>query len=695
MFGHCRGIAAEDKPASDWGWLVTSAAPGTASRGTAALHAPIIAGGSALLFLVQPMLAKAILPRFGGSAGVWVASMLFFQVVLLAGYLYAYCVTRYLGPGAQAGLHGALLLLSLAQLPLRVSSSGSGHPVAAILLLLTTSVGLPYFLLAANSPLQQSWYAGAGPGGRLPYRLFALSNAASLAALLAYPVLIEPFFSQRQQLQWWSGGYVVFAVGCGISAVRHGWAGRQLGPAGGASRAGAVATSDAVLWVALAACASALWLAVANYLSQEVAAIPFLWLLPLSLYLLSFILCFEGHGWYRPKLFRWLLPLAWAAVGYRLAWPGNGGSLVVEILVFSAVLFVCAMFCHGELARGKPEPRQGLEFFYLTIALGGALGAVFVGVVAPNCFSTFLELPVGIVASVLLALRLIYGYTWRSLLRTAVVATVALVVTGRVRPTGQDVAHARNFYGVLQVSDTGEGENAVRTEYNGRTLHGIEYLAPDRSRLATAFYGPESGAGRVLASARIPHSRVAIVGLGAGTLAAYGRAGDHYRFYDINPAVTEFARRDFRFLAESAAATDVVLSDGRLALEREPAGSFDAIVLDAFADDSVPVHLLTKEAFEMYFRRLQEGGVLAIHMTNRYLDLFPVVAALAGALHKEIVLVENPGDPERQIEAADWVVVSGNHDSLRELAPYTLPVAPRRPVRVWTDEYSDLLGVLQ
>jgi SAM-dependent methyltransferase len=551
-------------------------------------------------------------------------------------------------------------------------------------------VGLPYFLLAANSPLQQSWYAGAGPGRRFPYRLFALSNAASLGALLAYPVLIEPFFSLRQQFAWWSGGYVVFALGCGILAVRHGWAKKSAGPG-----AGRPEVSAAVLWVALAACASALWLAVANYLSQEVAAIPFLWLLPLSLYLLSFILCFEGHGWYRPRLFRWLLPLAWAAVGYRLAWPGNGGSLVVEILIFSAVLFVCAMFCHGELARGKPEPHQGLEFFYLTVALGGALGAVFVGVVAPNCFSTFLELPVGIVASVLLALRLIYGYTWRRLLRTAVIATAALAVTGRVRPTGQDVAHARNFYGVLQVSDTGEGENAVRTEYSGRTLHGIEYLAPDRSRLATAFYGPESGGGLVLTSARIPHSRVAIVGLGAGTLAAYGRAGDHYRFYDINPAVTEFARRDFRFLAESAAATDVVLSDGRLALEREPLGSFDAIVLDAFSDDSVPVHLLTKEAFEMYFRRLQEGGVLAIHITNRYLDLFPVVAALAGALDKEVVLVENAGDPERHIEAAEWAVVSGNHDSLRELAPYTLPVATRRPVRVWTDEYSNLLGVLK
>jgi SAM-dependent methyltransferase len=574
-----------------------------------------------------------------------------------------------------------------------LSSSNTGHPVAAILLLLTLSVGLPYFLLAANSPLQQSWYAGASSGGRFPYRLFALSNAASLGALLAYPVLIEPFFSRGQQFEWWSVGYAVFVVGCGYSAVRRGAPGKQ--PAVRAEEAPAVARRP-LLWVALSACASALWLAVANYLSQEVAAIPFLWLLPLSLYLLSFILCFEGHGWYHPKVFRWLLPVAWVAVGYRLAWPGDGGSLELEILVFAGALFVCAMFCHGELARGKPEPRQGLEFFYLTIALGGALGAIFVGVVAPNCFGTFLELPVGIVASVFLALHLIYGYTSpRRLLRTAVIAAAALVVAGRVRPAGHDVAHTRNFYGVLEVSDTGTQEDAVRSEFNGRTLHGIEYLAPRRSKQATAFYGPESGAGLVLASIRIPHSRVGIVGLGVGTLAAYGRAGDHYRFYDINPAVVEFARRDFRFLAESAATTDVVVSDGRLAVEREPLGSFDAIVLDAFADDSIPVHLLTKEAFETYFQRLKDGGVLAIHITNRYLDLYPAVAALAGALHKEVVLVHNEGDPERRIESADWAVVTGNRDALRELGAFGRPVAQGRKVRVWTDDYSNLFQVLR
>jgi spermidine synthase len=663
---------------------------------TTVLRALLIGCGSALLFLVQPMLAKALLPRFGGGAGVWVTCMLFFQVVLLAGYLYAYGITRWLGGKAQAALQVALLAASLTQLPLGVGASGGGHPVAAILLLLALSVGLPYFLLAANSPLQQSWLVASAAGGRFPYRLFALSNAASLAALLAYPVAIEPFLSLRQQLRWWSGGYVVFAVGCGLSALRHAAAGQRRVVGGEGPAAAAAAAQRPWLWVALGACASTLWLAVANYLSQEVAAIPFLWVLPLSLYLLSFILCFEGHGWYRPALFRWLLPIAWTAVCYRLAWPGTGGALELEILVFSAALFVCCMFCHGELERAKPEPSQGLEFFYLMTALGGALGAVFVGLVAPHAFSTFLELPVGIVACALLALHLIYGYTSpRRLARTAVIAGVALAVTGRLHPTGQDVAHARNFYGILQVSDTGTGEDAVRSEYNGRTLHGMEFLAPDRSRMATAFYGAESGAGLVLRSAHVAHRRVGIVGLGVGTLAAYGRAGDHFRFFEINPAVVEAARQEFRFLAESAAATDVVLEDGRLGLEGEPVRSYDVIVLDAFSDDSIPLHLLTKEAFEMYFRRLDEGGVLAIHITNRYLDLYPVVEALAGSADKEVVLVRNPNDPEQRIEAADWAVVSGNHEWLRELAEFSRPRGERRPVRVWTDEYSNLLGALQ
>ncbi len=644
--------------------------------------------GSVLLFVVQPVIAKAILPRFGGSAGVWVTCMLFFQVALLLGYLYAYLVTRYLARGAQTALHLAILVLSFLVLPLKPpvewAASRAVHPIAAILGLLTVSVGLPYFLLSTNSPLLQSWYAGSD-GAKFPYGLFAWSNFASLVALLSYPVAIEPFLAVETQLRWWSGAYLVWALLVAVLAIRH--------------RAGRI-VEEAVewkgrpyLWIALAACASALWLAVANHLSQEVAAIPFLWVLPLSVYLLTFILCFEGHGWYRPTVFRWLLPAAWIVAVYFLR--ASAAGMHWQIPIFLAALFVCCMFCHGELARTKPEPRQGLAFFYVMVASGGALGAVFVGLFAPGVFSRFLELPIAVTACVLLGLVLLYGYPVKRLIRLAAIAAVAFFVATRFQPGGQDVVRTRNFYGALQVSDTGSGENAVRSLYNGRTLHGRQFLAPGRSRIPTAFFGPESGAGRVLVSVQAPDRRVGVIGLGVGTLAAYGRRGDRFRFYEINPAVAGLASRYFRFLAESAAATDVVVDDGRLAIEREPPGSLDVIVVDAFSDDSIPVHLLTREAFEAYFRHLRPGGVLALHVTNRYLNLPLVVEAAAGALHKECLLIRNGEDPMRQILPADWMIVSDNRELMRGLAPFAAPRAAVQPARLWTDSHSNLFQVLK
>ncbi|MBZ5623670.1 MAG: fused MFS/spermidine synthase [Acidobacteriia bacterium] len=654
------------------------------------LYALTITCSSALLFLVQPMLAKAILPRFGGSAGVWVTCMLFFQVVLLIGYLYAYWITRHLNRRVQTAIHLVLLVLSLSALPLhlpieRTPTSGAG-PSLAILWLLVASVGLPYFLLCTTSPLLQSWYAARG--ARFPYRLFALSNAASLAALFAYPVGIEPLLSGKHQLAAWSGAYLVVVLLASLSALRMG--GNKvvddhadfIGP-----------ENRPWLWIALAACASALWLAVANHLSQEVAPIPFLWVLPLGLYLLSFILCFEGSGWYRPLLFRWLLPAAWIAVCFRIALEGSIGGLEWEIPVFSAALLICCMFCHGELAESKPDPRRGLAFFYLMIALGGALGAVFVGLVAPNVFSTYLELPVGITACVLLALALLFGFPARRLVRLGLFAVLAFVFATRYGSGDAQVVRTRNFYGALQVRDRGAGETAVRALYNGRTLHGVQFLSPSRSRLATAFFSAESGVGRVLESRRTPGRRVAIIGLGAGTLATYGRRGDYFRFYEINPAVIQVASRAFRFLAESQARTDVVLGDGRLALQQEPLQSFDVIVLDAFSDDSIPIHLLTREAFEGYFQRLRGGGILAIHITSRYLDLDPVVEALAGSLQKNVLLIYNQPDPGREVSAADWAILS--EEVMHDLVPYSHPPAMARKVRPWTDDYSNLFQVLR
>jgi hypothetical protein len=660
--------------------------------------------GSVLLFLVQPIMAKAILPAFGGSAGVWVACMLFFQVALLLGYLYAYWITRLLSRNAQSSLHIVLLLLSLLALPLKLSPPTAGimSPALAIVALLAASVGLPYFVLSTTSPLMQSWYARSR-GARFPYRLFALSNMASLLALLAYPVGIEPFLPLRQQLRWWSAGYTVLVLLASASALRN--RSTKVEPElAGAGDAGPEhrLPERPLLWICLAACASTLWLAVANHLSQEVAAIPFLWVLALGVYLLSFILCFERNGWYSPAAFRWLLPAACVAVCYRLARQGAGGGLLWEIPVFLAALFICCMFCHGELSRRKPErqggltqggmTQGGLTFFYLMVASGGALGAVFVGIVAPNIFSFYLELPLGITGCVLLALALLYGYTSpKRLTRVAAVAAIAFVFATRFQAGDKDVVHLRNFYGALQVRDAGAGEMATRSLYNGRTLHGVQFLLPARSRLATAFYATESGAGLVLLHRPAPR-RVGIIGLGAGTLAVYGQPGDFFRFYEINPAVIQVALRYFRFLGTSQARTDVVEGDGRLALQQEPAKTFDVIVVDAFSDDSIPVHLLTQEAFQVYFGRLRDGGILAIHVTNRYLDLAPVIEAGARSLQKESLPIHNPADPERQVYSADWVLVG---DDLREFGSVSQLKSSPRTVRPWTDEYSNLFGILK
>jgi SAM-dependent methyltransferase len=630
---------------------------------------------SLLLFSIQPVMTKAILPTFGGSAGVWVTAMLFFQTMLLMGYLYSHLLSRFFSRRAQSMIHLILLLLSLSLLPVKPHLESAQGPALSILLVLLVSVGLPYFLLSSTSPLLQSWFA-ASYTGAFPYRLFAVSNAGSVAALLAYPILIEPLMTASTQLLVWSVGYVVLVLIACITALLH-WSAKPIPEPYDTSPS----SRHPFLWIALAACASTLWLAVANHLSQEVAPVPFLWVLPLSLYLLSFILCFEGRNWYRPALFRWLLPASWIAACYSIAQPAG---LVREILTFSAALFLWCMFCHGELARTKPERRQDLTFFYLMLAFGGALGGVFVGGIAPNVFSSYLELPIGITASVLLALPLIYRITSRArLARLGVVALAAFIIAVRFQAGSGDIVHLRNFYGALQVTDTGTGSAAFRSLYNGRTLHGVEFLSPTRNRLPTTYYGPESGAGRVL-SREGKSRRIGIVGLGAGTLATYGRDGDSFRFYEINPAVIRIATHEYHFLDTSSARTEVVTGDGRLALEKEPSASFDAIILDAFSDDSIPVHLLTKEAFQIYFRLLRPDGVLAIHLTNRYLDLEPVVESLAAAFRKHVGAVHSPAEPEAQILAADWAVVTG---------PANEPTSPS--ARLWTDDYSNLFQVLK
>lgn len=621
---------------------------------------------SLLLFLIQPIAANVMLPHFGGAASVWTISMLFFPAVLLAGYVYSHWLQRF-APPLQRLVHSAVAMASVALLPIHIVTSSAvspDQPALQVLATLVGSIGLPYFVLSTTSPLVQAWFARAR-GGALPYWLFGVSNGASLLALAAYPFALEPWLRKSEQQRLWSAGYLAFLIALAVTAF--------------ATRRAAIAAKPqqgefSPIWLALSATPAALWLAVANQMSHAVAPVPLLWILPLSVYLLTMVICFST-SWYRPGVFRWLLPVGVAAL-CATAYPMNWR---MTLLLFLAGLFLCAMTCHGELAMRKPG-ENGLTAFYVTVAAGGAIGSAFVSLLAPLIFREYLELPVSIVACVLLAVALLYGYNQpRHVIRLAVVGLVALVAaTGAAEHA---FVRARNFYGAIEVREDGTGTGRCRSLYNGSVLHGLQFLAPERSREATTYYSPKSGVGMELAPAADHPRRVGVVGLGAGTLAAYGRPGDVYRFYEINPLVVDLANQQFRFLKESGARVEVLPGDARLMLEKESPQAYDVLVLDAFAGDAVPVHLLTREAFEIYARHLKPGGVVAAHVSSRYLNLTPLVIRVGASVGFESKVAISSRDSARQITSATWVLL--RHTSL-----------PKDVPDIWTDDYSSLLGVL-
>jgi hypothetical protein len=656
------------------------------------LYAVVVFWSALLLLLVQPVITKAILPWFGGSAGTWTTSMLFFQLLLLAGYLYAHLLNRYLTLKRQVAIHAGLIVLALALLPARPSSAwkpnGADDPLFYILGLLTTSIGLPYFLLSTTSPLLQSWYSRTFHT-ELPYRLFSVSNLGSLVALLCYPILLEPLLPVHMQLVSWTLGFVVFGALC-------------IGAAIMSYRNATVEHLEAVpewrriwTWLALATCPSILWLAVANQMSQDVAAVPFLWILPLALYLLSFILCFDRDKWYRPRLYKWILPAAWIGITVVVAEQGYL-NIKWTVALLPAALFVCCMFCHGELARLRPASRE-LTSYYLTISAGGALGGVFVAIVAPRVFTSYLELPIGVLGTVILALWLLYRLETKRLVRVGVTVAAACVAVVATQSTGMDHAiNLRNFYGTLRVAEGGSADQAHRALYNGTIQHGVQFLSPERSRIPTTYYGPASGAAIALTSlAERGPVRVGVIGLGVGTMAAYGRPGDSYQFYEINPSVIHLANSDFRYLKESRAETSVVQGDARLSLEREQPRNFDLLVVDAFSGDSIPVHLLTREAFELYFRHLQPDGAIAVHVTNKHLDLAPVVQKAAEALGAHASLIHNSSESDRKIYSSSWVIVTKTRTLDGLLGPLSSPIRHNPRLRLWTDDYSNLLYILK
>ena len=643
-----------------------------------------------LLFLVQPMLAKSILPWLGGSASVWTTCLLFFQTALVLGYCYAYGLRRWLAPKAQRVVHLALLAISLLFLPPAPQrlAWATAHPVPAILAMLIVVVGLPYLLLSSTTALVQSWDHGAIS----PYRLFALSNLGALLALYAYPLVMEPLLTTRQQQRTWAAAYVIYAILYGLLALRS-------QPEIEASEMAGSEDVDwrrCLLWFALALCGSTLLLAVTNHVCQDLASAPLLWIAPLSLYLLSFVVVFHGKQWYQARWARFIVPAALAAMGIGIYYQ-KSLSLWIIGLLFGAGLFACCWFCHGELARSTPH-RGSLTVFYLIVACGGAAGGLFVSVIAPQIFTGYLELPLALAAcGVLMLMRLYQQSSYRVVLKYAALITVAFLLASGIQAyTSNTKLQMRNFYGSLSVSEMGDPRQgtAARLLRHGTIYHGIQFLDSARSREPTAYYGRESAIGRWLLRPAL-NRRVGIIGLGVGTLATYGRPGDWFTFYEINPLVDLLARQAFTFLRDTPARVDVVDEDGRTALENCPSQAFDLLVVDAFSGDAIPVHLLTKEAFAIYYRHLKADGVLAFHITNQFVDVSRVLEDLADNFAKRAMLIESRPDGKRYVFGAVWVLI-GRPEVLAQAFPENVTQrlsAGHR--RLWTDDFSNLLEVLR
>jgi hypothetical protein len=715
------------------------------------LHACTIALSAFLLFLVQPIIARQILPWFGGSAAVWTTCMVFFQVALLAGYFYSDWVIRKLQARQQALTHSALLLVSLAFLPIVASETlkpeDAAQPIGRILLLLTLTIGLPYLMLATTGPLVQAWFTREFSTARV-YRLYALSNLASMLALIAYPPAIEPLASGRAQAIGWSLGYAVFAAlaaVCAWRAVRVGSAGTGPDRAGsaatGSDAAGSAATgSDAAgssapghasaasavgasaarpdaasaspslaqqgLWLLLAAMGSLLLLAVTTHITQNVASVPFLWVLPLALYLITFILCFDGEGWYRRGVYTPLAAIAAILLTLALSFRVSEGSFERGLLeiryavpLYALGLFVLCMFVHGELVARKPVPAH-LTRFYLMVSLGGAVGGLLVGIGAPLAFDWYWELPIALTIITMLVAGLGRGASrWAGVIA---LAACGWLLTDYARwIQGEMIEITRNFYGTLRVREVQAALPDGTTVRRRQLLHGEILHGEQRSqdpRLATTYYGPGSGIGRLIALRNEGGpARVGLVGLGVGTLATYGREGDVYRLYELNPSVLTLAREHFSYLKDSAARIETVLGDARLMLEREPDQRYDILAIDAFSSDSIPVHLMTREALAVYQRHLNAQGAIALHITNRYLDLSGVVRRLADEADLRAVLVADVPPEDAPFYRSTWVILTRDASLAQQLMAQggreIEPVPKGRAT--WTDDHHNLFEVLR
>jgi len=738
-----------------------------------------------LLFQMQLIVSKCILPWFGGSAAVWTTSMLVFQVLLLGGYIYSHVISVRLSSMAQTRIHLSLLFLALVMVlvlsvlwPSAITPGASwkprpsGDPTRDVVVIILVAAGLPFFVLSTTGPLLQRWFAHLG-GGTETYKLYSVSNVGSLLGLLTFPFLLEPTLRMKAQGMFWSVLFCGFVAGCGLCAWKARNATEEMPTAentAGAAPETKTSMLTYALWFLLAACPSSLLLATTNLLCQEVMSVPLLWVLPLSLYLLSFILCFDNPRWYRRSIFHPLFAISLLLTCAALI----VGDMQAPTFLLPVVLFLACMICHGELVRLKPSVKR-LTSFYLTISAGGAAGGIFVGIIAPHLFTFFTEFQLTLAAAVILLLVCLVldpaswiferglrlpaalavgvilaaylGGLWLPgvpalleklrfyplALLIGVVVVLGAYILGRgqhfpqrgfrfvqvpavclavlalaalyysTQPSPDLYLGSRNFYGVVRVFRY----TAARVLWHGRTVHGMQ-LDPPYDREPLTYYGKQSGIGILLQNhpkRNIPGEslRVGLVGLGAGTLAAYGRPGDYFRYYEINPDVVKLSEGPqpvFTYLRDSPARVDVELGDARLLLEHEltkgEAQKFDVLVLDAFSGDAIPVHLLTQEAFETYWQHLDpDRGIIAVHVTSRHINLLPVLEGACAHFHADCVI--NVNQPEFPLMTSHWVLLARRRGvlNIQGLAQTPTPDKTQISPRLWTDDYSDIFRLIQ
>ena len=808
-----------------------------------------------LLFLVQPLIGKFILPWFGGTPGVWTTCLLFFQCVLLAGYAYAHCLNYFLPVRKQVIVHGVLLFLVLVSLPIMPSDSlkpdGSESPIVAILILLSLTIGLPYLALSATGPLVQAWFAKAHPGFS-PYRLYALSNVGSLLALVGFPFVLEPWATRTFQVTGWSWAMVLYVACCGflVWTLRHlKESEHKISLSENEQKGSWQKISVWFFWLALPACATALLMATTNKMCQDVAVVPFLWVLPLALYLVTFIISFDSPQWYVREFYVPILILCWAGVLWVIT-EGVEVDILLQVLIYCMALFVSCMICHGELFRLRPEPSRVTQY-YLGISAGGAIGGFTVAVLAPQilsgyweyhisiwlvgflfllmqcfmrdawemnkwhirgvlfvCWATvgfvlldytnfgleakcafvFLPLFFGVglsklilakwyygrdpsvtldfrssIASVFLVLlgifwclammanlysdnwrywisdlnpgiwmaallmclnlsvwtslrswkgkAIAWGWQWLILGPGLVVLFVGLYKEAKESADGS-IYMDRNFYGTLKVGqyldDSGE---PYRLLLNGRITHGYQYESQEACDLITTYYSYGSGVELAIRFTPDKEKRVGVVGLGVGTIAGYAQKGDLYSMYDINPAVVNLSsdeQKQFTFCLNArarGAKVEIIEGDARLAMEREiqtgQNRQFDVLALDAFSSDSIPVHLMTREALAIYGKHLKNDGVLAIHISNRYLDLEPVVQRLARELSYKMILIDSlDGDDigEDWVYSATWALLSRSEEFIEKVEANgwtRTDLSAQRDLPLWTDDYASIFRILR